>query len=287
MRLVFAGVVVCLLSATLSAQWVPFVRTDVPRAADGKPDLSAPPPRLANGRPDFSGVWESRVPPSGRPGPALPSIGEGPPVATFFNIMANMKEGLPFTPWAAELRKQRMASASKDNPDAHCLPIGFMQLHTHSQPRKMVHTKDDLVIMYEANYGLRQIFTDGRPMPANDPQPWWFGYSVGKWDGDTLVVETTNLNGKTWGNEVGDVFSHAEHVIERFKPVNADTIEYQATITDPIVYTRPFTIAMPLKRLKSELIEAACHEEDHDLPVLKRIRDQERAKRAGAQTPGK
>jgi hypothetical protein len=76
------------------------------------------------------------------------------------------------TPWAAEVRKQLMGTASKDNPDAHCLPIGFMQLHTHSQPRKMVQTKDDLIIMYEANYGLRQIFTDGRPMPGNDPQPW-------------------------------------------------------------------------------------------------------------------
>ena len=115
----------------------------------------------------------------------------------------------------------------------------------------------------------------------------WQGDSIGHWDGDTLVVETTNLNGKTWGNEVGDVFSHAEHVIERFKPVDANTIEYQATITDPIVYTRPFTIAIPLKRLSSELIEAACHEEEHDLPVLKRIRDTERAKRAGAQTSGK
>ena len=77
----------------------------------------------------------------------------------------------------------------------------------------------------------------------------WQGDSIGHWDGDTLVVETTNFNGKTWGNEVGDVFSHAEHVVERFKPVDADTIDYEATITDPLVYTRPFTIAMPLKRL--------------------------------------
>src|SRR5262245_40199272 len=161
-------------SAPLVAQWAPFVRTDVPRTADGKPDLNASPPRLPNGKPDFSGVWESRVPPSGRPGAALPNIGDGPPVATFFNIAANMKEPLPFTPWAAELRRQRNASNSQDNPDANCLPLGFMQLHTHSQPRKIVHTKDDLTIVYEANYGLRHIFTDGRSLPANDPQPWWY-----------------------------------------------------------------------------------------------------------------
>jgi hypothetical protein len=115
----------------------------------------------------------------------------------------------------------------------------------------------------------------------------WQGDSLGHWDGDALVVETTNFNGKTWGNEVGDVFSHAEHVVERFKPVDANTIEYEATITDPIVYTRPFTIAMPLKRLKGELMEAACHEEEHDLPVLKRIRDMERAKQANAPAGGR
>ncbi len=117
----------------------------------------------------------------------------------------------------------------------------------------------------------------------------WQGDSIGHWDGDTLVVETTNLNGKTWGNEVGDVFSHAEHVVERFKPVDANTIAYEATITDPIVYTRPFTIAIPIKRLvgKGDLLEAACHEEEHDLPVLKRIRDMERAKNANAPAAGR
>jgi hypothetical protein len=110
----------------------------------------------------------------------------------------------------------------------------------------------------------------------------WQGDSIGRWDGDALVVETTNFNGRTWGNEVGDVFSHALHVVERFTPLDGDNIRYEATITDPVVYTRPFTIAMPLRRLKGELIEAACHEEEHDLPVLKRIRDMERARKAAA-----
>src|SRR4029077_8777123 len=180
---------VCVLSMTLSAQWAPFVRSEVPKTADGKPNLDAPPPRLRTGRIDLSGPWESRIPPSGRlGGPMVPNIGEAPPLAAFVNVGQNMKEGLPFTPWAAGLRAQRMASNSKDNPDANCLPIGFMQLHTHSQPRKVVQTVNDLIIMYESNYGLRNIFTDGRPLPASDPQPWWYGYSVGKYDGDTLVV---------------------------------------------------------------------------------------------------
>jgi hypothetical protein len=256
-------VLACLLPATLSAQWPPFVRSDVPRAADGKPDLGAPAPRLANGKPDFSGVWESRVPPSGRPGAALPSIGDSPPVATFFNIAANIKEGLPFTPWAAELRKQRMSTNSKDNPDANCLPIGFMQLHTHSQPRKVVQTKDDLVIMYEANYGLRQIFTDGRSLPANDPQPWWFGYSVGKWDGDTLVVETIGLRDDGWLDVPGSPFTSAARITERFRRVNYGRLEIDITIDDPKAYTRPWTVRVNQRLIPGdEPIEFICNENE-------------------------
>jgi hypothetical protein len=263
MRLAFAVVGACLLSVSLSAQWVPFLRQDVPRTADGKPDLNAPSPRLANGKPDFSGVWESRVPPSGRPGAALPSLGEAPPVATFFNVAANMKEGLPFTPWAAELRKQRMAVNSKDNPDANCLPIGFMQLHTHSQPRKMVQTRDDLVIMYEANYGLRQIFTDGRPLPANDPQPWWFGYSVGKWEGDTLVVETTGLRDDGWLDVPGSPFTSSAKVTERFRRVTYGRLEIDVTIDDPKAYTRPWTVRVNQRLAADEdLIEFVCNENE-------------------------
>jgi hypothetical protein len=101
----------------------------------------------------------------------------------------------------------------------------------------------------------------------------WQGDSVGRWEGDTLVVDTTNLNGKTWLNEGGEIVSYAEHVVERFTPEGPDTINYEATITDPVVYTRPWTIAVAFKRDKFELMEAACHEEDHDLPHLKAIKD--------------
>jgi hypothetical protein len=118
--------------------------------------------------------------------------------ATFWNVEAGFKEGLPFTPSGAELRRERMANDSRDNPDAACLPLGHMQLHTHSQPRNMVQTKDLIVIVYEANAGIRQIFMDGRPAPSDDPQPWWFGYSRGWWEGDTLVVETTNFRDGIW-----------------------------------------------------------------------------------------
>src|SRR5262245_14709367 len=165
LRFALACACAAAISTSLNAQWPSFLRQDTPRTPEGKPDLDAPPPRLPNGKIDFSGTWESRQSPSGRlGGPMVPNLNSttDPPLANFANIGQNFKDGLPFTPWAAELRKQRMASNSKDNPDAHCLPPGFLQLHTHSQPRKVVQNANDIVIMYEANSGLRNIFTDGR-----------------------------------------------------------------------------------------------------------------------------
>ena len=93
-----------------------------------------------------------------------------------------------------------MADNQKDNPDAHCLPMGFMQLHGHPQPRKIVQTPELIVIMYEGNQGLRQIFMDGRKLPEvnEDLQPWWYGYSVGRWEGDTLVVESVGFRDDGW-----------------------------------------------------------------------------------------
>jgi hypothetical protein len=131
----------------------------------------------------------------------IPNIGDGPPVATFVNAGRNMQGGLPYTPWAAELRKQRMSTFSQDNPDANCLPVGLMQQHTHSQPRKIVQAKDDMMIAYEANGGLRHILLDGRALPANDPQPFWQGYSVGvgtatRWWSSRMAFATTG--GSTW-----------------------------------------------------------------------------------------
>ena len=111
-----------------------------------------------------------------------------------------------------------MADDSKDNPDAACLPMGLMQLHTHSQPRKMIQTKDLIVILYEANAGVRQIFLDGRPAPSDDPQPWWYGYSRGWWEGDTLVVETTNFRDGGWLDVNGSAADGCRRKItERFR----------------------------------------------------------------------
>jgi len=258
--------VVALLGATavtLSAQWPPYVPPGVPRAASGAPDLNAPPPRMPDGHPDLSGVWDSREPLNGRFNPApVPSTG-GPPVATFFDVAANIPGGLPFTPWAAALRQQRMAVNSQDNPDAHCLPIGFMQFHTHSQPRKIVQSRNVVVIIYEANSGLRQILTDGRPRPGSDAEPWWYGYSTGRWDGDTLVAETRGFRDDGWLDVHGSPFTSAATVTERFRRVSVGRLEIDVTVDDPKAYTRPWTVRINQRLLPDgELIEFVCNENE-------------------------
>ena len=151
------------------AQWPKYPTAGVPRTADGKPDLTAPTPRTADGHPDFTGNWDYyRERPAPPPVPTGASTGLGPVTpntSPFFNIGVGLKDPIPFTPWAAELRKSRASANNKDNPDAHCLPIGLTQLHMHPQPRKFVQTPGLIVIIYESNGGLRQIFMDGRPLP--------------------------------------------------------------------------------------------------------------------------
>ena len=268
MRASCAFALAVLLSVPASAQWPVHLTPDVPRTSDGQVDLNAPPPRLPNGKPDFSGVWDSRVPPAGRLGaPALPSIGDAPPLATFVDVGRNMKEGLPMTMWAAELKKQRMATNSKDNPDANCLPLGFMQLHTHSQPRKIVQNKDTMVIIYEANYGLRQIHTSGRTLPAGDPNPFWDGYSVGAWDGDTLVITSTGFRDEGWLDVNGSPWTSGLRLTERFRRPSYGRIEIDLTIDDPKAYTKPFTVRVNWRLLPGdELIEFVCNENQKFVP---------------------
>src|SRR5436190_7137539 len=169
-----------LLTASASAQWITVKVPRTPRSADGKPNLTAPAPRTADGKPDLSGIWAAGGGGGQRGGggrgaaaPATPPPANAIPVATFGNAGQGFPEGLPFQPWAADLVKKRMADNSKDNPDAHCLPMGFMQFHNHPEPRKIIQTPEVTMIVYEANSGLRQIFTDGRALPPEDAEGWW------------------------------------------------------------------------------------------------------------------
>jgi hypothetical protein len=289
---VAAVLFVAALPAVLMAQWPPYPTPNVPKLADGKPNMDGPTPKTADGKPDLSGMWEfvdafrgqrragapgvipgsGPVPGSagnaapGSPSPAAGGTGLGPrPLGPnqFFNIGSTLKDGLPFTPWAAALRKERTENNNKDNPDAHCLPMGFMQFHTHPQPRKMIQTPGLLVIIYEANYGLRQVFTDGRTLPNNDPDPWWYGYSIGHWEGDTLVVETTGFRDDLWLDVEGSPLTSTGKVTERFHRPNFGHLDIDITVEDPKAYTHPWTIRIADRlMLNTELIEFVCNENE-------------------------
>jgi hypothetical protein len=135
----------------------------------------------------------------------------------------------------------------------------------------IIQTPGYVVFLHE-RMAWRIIPTDGRQHLPNTMRLWQ-GDSVGHWEGDTLVVDTTDLNGKTWLDEGGEIVSHAEHVVERFTPSGPDTLSYEATINDPVVYTQPWTVAFTVSRKKAEIFETACHEEDRDLPRLKALKD--------------
>ena len=158
-----------------------------------------------------------------------------------------------------------MADNQKDNPDALCLPMGFMQLHGHPQPRKIVQTPELIVIMYEGNQGLRQIFLDGRELPEvnEDLQPWWYGYSVGRWEGDTLVVESAGFREDGWLDVFGSPLTNEGKLIERWRRPDYGHLEIDVTVDDPKAYTKPFTVRVSHQiLLDQELIEFICNENE-------------------------
>ena len=238
------------------AQWPRYTTPDVPRLADGSVDLDGPVPETGDGRPDLSGLW--RVP---RGRDASADGDDAPPVAGFRDVGQNIAGGLPFRPWAAELRAEREATGSRDNPEAHCLPMGNMQFHTQGAPRRFVQTPGLLVILYEASMGYRQIFTDGRSSPDNDPQPWYYGYSTGRWEGDTLVVTTTNFRDGEWLDILGSPLTAAATVTERFTRTSFGRMQIDVTVNDPMAYTSPWTVRVHQEvMVDEELIEFVCLE---------------------------
>jgi hypothetical protein len=202
------------------------------------------------------------------PTQGFPFDPKGPPVATFFEAGGNMEGGLPYTPWAAELRKQRLALNARDNPDAMCMPMGFLQFHQQPQPRMIIQTPKMILIEYEANYGIRHIYLDGRKLPPQgEPQPWWYGYSVGRWEGDTLVVETNNLRGAEdgpydgWLDVNGSPYSQQAKFTERFRRLSYAQLQIDMTVEDPKSYTKPFTVRVDQRVVPDgELIEFVCNE---------------------------
>ena len=251
-------------AAPLSAQWFHYPTPGVPRLANGKPDLNAPAPRTADGRPDLSGIWLDG---NALPCPADLRDGDNCLEATPLpheaaDFAYSLPGGLPYQPWTAALVKQRVADRSKDDPHARCLPPNFPRAYAFPHLQKLIQVPGLLVILDEFNASYRQIFTDGRPLPE-DPQPSWNGYSSGKWEGDSLVVETIGFRDDLWLDMKGDPMTSAARVTERFRRPNYGNLEIQVTVNDPKAYTKPWTVTLYQRiKLDTELVEEICLENE-------------------------
>jgi hypothetical protein len=260
---IFSAVVAAALAVPLAAQWS-YPTAGIPRTADGKPNLAAPAPRTADGKPDFSGSWDVE---HNKPCPPEGCVDFYAP-QEFGNIGWGLKDGLPYQPWALALAKARTAAQREGDPLSHCLPIGIVELHTIPLFRKIVQVPGLLLMIHEYNASYRQIFTDGRPLPV-DPQPSWNGYSTGKWEGDTLVVETTGFRDGIWLDTYGDPITDAAKITERIRRVNYGRLEVELTVNDPKAYTKPWTVKLnQILQLDTDLLDYICLENEKDLSHL-------------------
>jgi len=260
--------------------WYPGDGSPLPEmTAAGKPApkfTNAPAPnihRSANGKPDFNGFY---VPDAGGANYGLEKRGPSPGnlTPTGRGVIVDPADGiLPMQPWAIQERVSRnLPERGYDDPTAHCFPPGVPRSMYVPTSFHILQTPEYLVVLHERT--AWRIISLNRSQHLPDTIRLWQGDSIGRWEGDTLVVETTNFNGKTWLNEGGEIVSYAERVVERFTSASRDKVDYEATVTDPVVYTRPWTIALSFDRdSKFELMEGACHEEDRSLPHLKAIKD--------------
>lgn len=258
-RVTWCSVVLVSTFIPLSGQWLNYPTPGLPRTTGGKPNLTAPALRTADGKPDLSGVWdlEDKLP--------CPPEGCQCDVAQqFLNIAWGVKGGLPYQPGMKELAKARVQPPKTDEPITKCLPIGIVERHTEPRLRKIVQTPGLLLILNEYNASYRQIFTDGRPLPI-DPQPSWDGYSTGKWDGDTLVVETIGFRDGNWLDAFGDPMTDSARITERFHRVDVGHLDIEITVNDPKAYTKPWTVTVKQILVPdTDLLEFICLENEKD-----------------------
>jgi len=273
-------VVTLLAALTLcaKAQWLNYPAPGTPRTPDGKPNLFAKAPRAPNGKPDLSGVWQTEFAPTGENerlfgASVKDAVVPGDDPRTFskyvLNILADFKpEESPLRPGAAELFRRNVAkrgTRDEQSPTAWCLPQGLPRgdLFNYA-PFKIIQTPIVVAVLYELDNTYRQIYTDGRKLPA-DPQPAWLGYSVGHWEGDSLVVDAAGFNDKTWLDVAGHPHSEALRIQERFHRRDFGHMDLSVTIDDPKFYTRPFTVKVTETLLPhSDVLETICNENEKD-----------------------
>jgi hypothetical protein len=267
-----------ILGASAHAQWVNYPAPGTPRTKDGKPNLSAKAPRAPNGKPDLSGVWHVQptsleemkrlfgddIGDNTVPGMEIDTISK-----YGINILQDFKpEDAPLRPAALEIMRRRGPGGSELLPSTHCLPLGIPLATLLSEVTKIVQTSGLTVVMLELDNATRQIYTDGRKLPV-DPTPSWMGYSVGKWEGDTLVVDTIGFNEKGWLDAIGHPKSEALHIVERYRRRDYGHMDVEITIDDPKMYTKPFTIKVThLLQADSDILEYFCAENEKDKPHM-------------------
>ena len=231
--------------------------------------------RMADGKPDLTGMYQAAA---GGANYGLENKRGDGLIPASQGVVVDPPDGvLPYQPWARAERNDRvLPHRGYDDSTAHCFMGGVPRAIYTPSPFQIVQTSGYVLLLFE-RMNWRQIDMSNRPHIADNIRL-WNGDSIGHWEGDTLVVETTNMNGQAWLNEVGDVMSYDAKIVERFTPVSGTRITYRATVTDMIAYTRPWTIQMDLNQQQDELLEAACHEDNGDLQHLKDVRDEYRAK---------
>src|SRR5690242_20739421 len=270
-----AMTLVCALGCA-EGQWLDYRDPKIPRTRDGKPNLAAAAPRTREGRPDLSGVWPVQPTPLAEmkrlfgddfDKVQVPGM-EGDTISKYaVNILLDFKpEESPMRPEAAAIVRQR---AGDSIPSKSCLPIGLPLDTMVSEVSKIVQTPGLIVIMLENDSAVRQIYTDGRKLPS-DPSPSWFGYSVGKWEGNTLVVDTVGFNDKSWLDVMGHPHSEAMHLRERYSRRDFGHMDVETTVDDPVMYTRPFTVKVTHElQADSDILEYICAENEKDNSHIK------------------
>ena len=258
-----------LLSLPVAAQWLHLPSPGVPRNADGSPNLTAPAPKAADGKPDFSGMW---VPRAERPCDPNNLVGcaELPVSRQAVNFAMELKEDLPYEPWAAEIVKRRAKEAAYIDPHVRCMPPNFPRAWALPETQKFFQLPGQIVILHEWNASYRQIFYDDRKLP-DEMTPHHNGYSVAHWEGDTLVVESAGYREDSWLDTSGNFFGEAARVTERIRRPNFGSLDVEVTVNDLKTFTKPWTVTAHLRAvIDTEMLDLMCQEGEVDAARMKK-----------------
>jgi hypothetical protein len=259
------------VTAPLAAQWLNYRDPRVPRTPDGKVNLTAPTPKDATGKPDLSVVWRHEITTAAEMKHLYGALVDeeikvdvsGMEIGTqhkyVVNILLDYKSDELVRPETVE--RMRSNQSRPQLADA-CTPgasFGFPMADLVSEPIKIVQSPRLMMVLYEAANAHRQIYTDGRGLPEEINLPTFYGYSAGRWEGDTLVVETAGFNDKTLLDAMGHPHSESLRTTERFRRRDFGHLDYEITFDDPKMYTRPFTVKIPHDLLPdSDIFENFC-----------------------------